>query len=528
MASSTITCLTWVQRGIAKETPDKVELSQTEIKKLFNEAKDGLQDGNHDEDGGDDAGTDDVIAESDGVTADNEDDLAKYGLDKYDEEDNNEPMEESEETSQGGAPASTLPSLAMYASNADDPYVTLKDDEDDDQFEKEDFSIRPTDNLLVVGKVHEDYANLEIHVYNEEEGALYVHHDILLPAFPLALEWLNFDPGDESPGNLVAVGSMLPVIDVWDLDVVDCLEPAFSLGFTKRQIQKQKLSGYQGHSDAVLDLSWNHSVSHILASASADHTIALWDLDEGKAVSSIRKHIDKVQSIQWHPFEAQSLLSGGFDKTVKVYDCRNPDDNLQSWTLDGEVERVLWNHFQPFTFLASTDSGFVYCYDVRTAKDPLFRLKAHDDAVSGLALSNQVAGCLVTASADQTYKVWDIQNNKPSLIVSKDPKMKAIHCIQSSPDSAFVIALGGERDGLRTADILSHAPVAKQFGDRPKLTIPKPVAVPQSNQLLQGQPGTSSSKGVKDVEDESDASSIASTSAPKSRRRKKKKKNVKN
>ena len=71
----------------------KVELSQAEIKKLFNEAKDGLQDGNNDEDGGDDAGTDDVIAESDGVTADNEDDLAKYGLDKYDEEDNNEPME---------------------------------------------------------------------------------------------------------------------------------------------------------------------------------------------------------------------------------------------------------------------------------------------------------------------------------------------------------------------------------------------------------------------------------------------------
>ena len=35
--------------------------------------------------------------------------------------------------------------------------------QDDDQYEKEDFSIRPTDNLLVVGKVHEDYANLEIH-----------------------------------------------------------------------------------------------------------------------------------------------------------------------------------------------------------------------------------------------------------------------------------------------------------------------------------------------------------------------------
>jgi hypothetical protein len=51
---------------------------------------------------------------------------------------------------------------------------------------------------------------------------------------------------------------MSPVIDVWDIDIVDCLEPAFRLG---HRANKRKGIAKYGHHDAVLGLSWNTNVT---------------------------------------------------------------------------------------------------------------------------------------------------------------------------------------------------------------------------------------------------------------------------
>ncbi|KAG8438852.1 hypothetical protein GDO86_005151 [Hymenochirus boettgeri] len=479
--SCQITCVSWVQRGIAKEVPDKVELSKEELNRLISEAKEQLEGdlddddedaaGQNEEDGMESSGDPQIDTEEppqeeqeESISKLKDDELAEYDLDNYDEEGRTDVLNLGD----------SLAGLAVFGNNEEDAYITLKDTE---QYEKEDFVIKPTDNLLVCGRAEKDHCSLEIHVYNQEEDSFYVHHDILLPAYPLCTEWLNFDPSPEdSVGNYIAVGNMTPVIDVWDLDLVDCLEPVFSLGCKQTKKKKKGKKGassdgtQEGHSDAVLDLSWNRQIRNVLASASADNSVILWDLSMGKPAASLTMHTDKVQSLQFHPFEPQTLISGSFDKSAILYDCRSPQENHRTWRFSGEVERVAWNPFSPRNFLASTEDGFVYCLDARSDK-PLFTIKAHEGEVSGLSLSSQIKGCLVTCSEDKYVKIWDILLDKPSLIHSRNMKMGVLFCAACCPDLPFMYAFGGQKDGLRVWDISSIAAVKEAFGSRERLMV---------------------------------------------------------
>uniref|UniRef100_S4RGI7 PWP1 homolog, endonuclein n=1 Tax=Petromyzon marinus TaxID=7757 RepID=S4RGI7_PETMA len=193
--SSQITCLAWVRRGVAKETPDKVELNPDELKSLIEDARENAKSEGLDVDGieenAEEEETQDVRdAAADGARAAaraqrETDELAEYRLDEYD----------NDVCAGMGGVMDSLAGLAVYANNDDDPYITLKDTEDDEQ---EDFIIKPSDNLIVTGRTAEDCCSLEIYVYNEAEDSQYVHHDIILPAYPLCAEWLNFDPSPDS------------------------------------------------------------------------------------------------------------------------------------------------------------------------------------------------------------------------------------------------------------------------------------------------------------------------------------------
>ena len=136
-----------------------------------------------------------------------------------------------------------------------------------DEDDMDDLLVKETDMLILVAKTEDDVSHLEVHIYEEDTDNLYVHHDVMLPAFPLCVEWLGFSKTEDSVGNLAAVGTFQPEIEVWNLDVVDALYPHFILGeeteAEKRKSKKAKKSAVR-HTDAVLGLSWNKAHQYVL------------------------------------------------------------------------------------------------------------------------------------------------------------------------------------------------------------------------------------------------------------------------
>ncbi|KAG9450911.1 hypothetical protein H6P81_010876 [Aristolochia fimbriata] len=365
-----------------------------------------------------------------------------------------------------------------YPSNDVDPYLKDKDDEDDEEIE--DLTIKSTDSVVVCARNEDDVSHLEIYILEEsEDGSLnmYVHHDVILPAFPLCTAWLDCNLNGGDKGNFIAVGSMEPAIEIWDLDLIDELQPHVVLGGVsekKKKKGKKAVVKYKkdSHKDSVLGLSWNREVRNVLASASADHSVKVWDIVEGKCAVTMEHHTDKVQSVSWNRHVPEVLLSGSFDRSVVMKDMRSPSHAGIRWSVPADVESLAWDPHVGHTFLVSLEDGTVQAFDIRaaasgsdsTSTKPNFVLHAHDKAVCSISYNPSVPNLLATGSTDKMVKLWDLSSNQPSCIASKNLKAGHVFSVAFSEDSPSLLAVGGDKGRLEVWNTMAEDAVAQRFG----------------------------------------------------------------
>lgn len=237
-------------------------------------------------------------------------------------------------------------------------------------------------------------------------------------------------------------------------------------------LYEQKSVKYKdgSHTDSVLGLAWNKEYRNILASASADKLVKIWDVATQTCNLTLENHTDKVQAVAWNHFAPQVLLSGSFDHTVVMKDGRLPSHSGFKWPVAADVESLAWDPHTEHSFVVSLENGMVTGFDIRTASSdlssqpkPSFTLHAHDKAVCTIAYNSSVPNLLATGSMDKMVKLWDL-SNQPSCIASKNPKAGAVFSVSFSEDCPFTLAIGGSKGKLQMWDLLSDAEVARRYG----------------------------------------------------------------
>jgi WD40 repeat protein len=170
----------------------------------------------------------------------------------------------------------------------------------------------------------------------------------------------------------------------------------------------------------------------LLASASDDKTIRLWDIQTGKEVLTLCGHNEFVKSVAFHPQTPTILVSGSRVCRVPAYE----NCGIQLWNLQtGQAIQTLTDHlhtvnavlFSPDgTLLASGSADkTVKLWHAETGK-LITSLKGHTLAVNALAFSPQsswgdatraLSGTsrpiLASASTDTTVRLWDLETLQP-------------------------------------------------------------------------------------------------------------------
>ena len=124
-----------------------------------------------------------------------------------------------------------------------------------------------------------------------------------------------------------------------------------------RQAGKPAISVKASNTDINV-ISWNRKAAHLLASGYDDGQFAVWDMrnfTKSAPVAELNFHKRAITSIEWHPSDDSVLAVASEDSTVTLWDLSvEADDeeiaeqhNQAKGELDGIPSQLLFVHWQP-------------------------------------------------------------------------------------------------------------------------------------------------------------------------------------
>ncbi len=239
-----------------------------------------------------------------------------------------------------------------------------------------------------------------------------------------------------SPGGRILAGASEDgTLRLWDVA-------------TGREIHRLR-----GHSDSVLTVAFSAD-GKILASGSGDRTVRLWDVATSEEIRRLPAHRHDVLGVAFSP-DGKTLAAAAEDQSVRLWDLVS---GRETRSLEGHSDWIRAVAFSPDgkVLASGSDDHTVRLWDVATG-DEIRRLEGHRDWVLGVAFSPD-SRILASASEDGSLRLWQLTEDRPARQLQADAE--AVRSVAFSPDGS-ALASGSGGGGVRLWEVATGAEIRR-------------------------------------------------------------------
>lgn len=241
---------------------------------------------------------------------------------------------------------------------------------------------------------------------------------------------IDYDP----QGDILASGSMDKTILLW--------QAAPATG-SSENLPYTNIGQITGHKGAITRVVWSRE-THGIYSSSSDSTVGLWDTSSGQRLRKFSGHDAVVNDICVSKRGTELLASASDDGSLRVWDHREKTSVLHIPT-EFPIMCVSCDSTASQLFSAGVDNAISW-WDTRNPSGPVALLEGHGECyITSVCVFNDES--LVSFGSDNMARTWNIQ---PYVAETASRQLAAYTGASCGPDLNLVRARWSP-DGSRIA-----------------------------------------------------------------------------
>lgn len=196
-----------------------------------------------------------------------------------------------------------------------------------------------------------------------------------------------------SSADVLATASYDGSVKLWDMQSLACTADL-------------KGSGQEG---MLYSVSWcpQGEDDNRLVTASSAGYVYMWNTKRAVLLNRFCHHSKSVFFASWHPTDSNLIASASADKTCVVFDAAGKV--LHKFTHPDTVYGCDWHPTNPCLLATACHDGIVRVFDISQALPrPIVELKGHNARAFHVAWSPLLPNTLASSSDDNTVRVWEV------------------------------------------------------------------------------------------------------------------------